>query len=71
MGGFTRPFVLYETCCKGIGLTYRKLVEEHRGRLNGEASSRLDLIDVMLTMLKGASLFRYSRETIIKATVVV
>ncbi|RVW67113.1 hypothetical protein CK203_063885 [Vitis vinifera] len=34
-----------------------KLVEEHRGRLNGEASSRLDLIDVMLTMLKGASCF--------------
>ena len=46
-------------------------VEEHRGRLNREASSRLDLIDVMLTMLKGASLFHYSRETIIKATVVV
>nr|CAN65653.1 hypothetical protein VITISV_016781 [Vitis vinifera] len=38
-------------------------------RLNTEASSRQDFIDIMLTKLKDASLFGYSRETIIKATV--
>ena len=46
-------------------------VEEHTGRLNTEASSRQDFIDIMLTKLKDASLFGYSRETIIKATVMV
>ena len=46
-------------------------VEEHTGRLNSEASSRLDFKDVMLTMLKDASLLGYSRETIIKAIIVV
>ena len=46
-------------------------VEEHTGRLNTEASSRQDFIDIMLTQLKDASLFGYSRETIIKATVLV
>ncbi|RVW62150.1 Protopine 6-monooxygenase [Vitis vinifera] len=44
-------------------------VKEHTGRLNSEASSSLDFIDIMLTKLKDASLFGYSRETIIKATV--
>ncbi|WKA00399.1 hypothetical protein VitviT2T_018754 [Vitis vinifera] len=46
-------------------------VEEHTGRLNTEASSRQDFIDIMLTKLKDASLFGYSRETIIKATVLI
>ena len=46
-------------------------VEEHTGRLNTEASSRQDFVDIMLTKLKDASLFGYSRETIIKATVMV
>ncbi|KAJ9687539.1 hypothetical protein PVL29_016144 [Vitis rotundifolia] len=44
-------------------------VEEHTGRFNTEASSRQDFIDIMLTKLKDACLFGYSRDTIIKATV--
>ena len=46
-------------------------VDEHIGRLNSEASRRRDFIDVMLTKLKDASLFGYSRQTIIKATILV
>ena len=46
-------------------------VEEHIGRLNSEGSRRQDFIDVMLTKLKDTSLFDYSRQTIIKATVLV
>ena len=46
-------------------------VDEHIGRLNSEASRREDFIDVMLTKLKDASLFGYSRQTIIKATILV
>ena len=46
-------------------------VKEHTGRLNSEASSSQDFIDIMLTKLKDDSLFGYSRETIIKATVLV
>ena len=46
-------------------------VEEHKGRLNSEAKNMQDFIDVMLTKLGDASMFGYSRETIIKATVLV
>ena len=46
-------------------------VEEHIGRHNSEASTKQDFIDTMLAKLKEASLFGYTRETIIKATVLV
>ena len=42
-------------------------IEEHKGRLN----SGRDSIDVLLAKLGDASLFGYSRETVIKATVLV
>ena len=46
-------------------------VEEHKAGLDSEASRRQDFIDVMLTKIKDASPFGYSRQTIIKATVLV
>ena len=42
-------------------------IEEHKGKLN----SGRDIIDVLLAKLGDASLFGYSRETVIKATVLV
>ena len=42
-------------------------IEEHKGKLN----SGRDFIDVLLVKLGDASLFGYSRETVIKATVLV
>ena len=46
-------------------------VEEHVMKLKSDPSSRQDFIDVMLSILKDDSVFGHTRETVIKATVVV
>ena len=46
-------------------------VEEHEMRLNREGNKRQDFIDVMLSVLEDTSMFGYSRETVIKATIMV
>ena len=56
---------------KELDSIIERWIEEHKGGLNGEASGRPDIINVMLTKIKDASPFGYSRQTIIKATVLV
>ncbi|CBI36489.3 unnamed protein product, partial [Vitis vinifera] len=46
-------------------------VEEHEMRLNSEGNKRQDFIDVMLSVLEDTSMFGHSRETVIKATIMI
>ena len=56
---------------KEMDSVLKNWVEEHKGSLKKEASSRQDFIYIMLRKLQDASLFGYSRDTVIKATVLV
>lgn len=46
-------------------------VEEHVEKLKSDPNSRQDFVDVMLSLLKDTSMFGHTRETVIKATVMV
>ena len=46
-------------------------VEEHEMRLNSEGNKREDFIYVILSVLEDTSMFGHSKETVIKATIMV
>ena len=46
-------------------------VEEHVMRFIGEGSNIQDFIDIMFLVIEGTTMFAHSRETIIKAIVMV
>lgn len=53
-----------------LGTCVQDWVEEHVLKLKSDPCSREDFIDVMLPLLKDDSVFGRTRESVIKATVV-